>query len=309
MKKTITFITAMLITATAFTGCNSSLDDSNTSDKPATSDSSEQDTGSPADNEEKVIDVFENIDYSIVENTYYPNGLKINFDASNTPFGQEMKFTYFVESANRDGVVIKAKADIDDVKKIIKENNYVVEETEKTFTIPIEEMNTPLISANQLTDENKLLIIEEMTKGICSYNGEIELNLENFYIFTTKEDYLFPTTDRKPTSIISLDENSFEERYLNTCKFEFIFGHYFYIIGTFVDNKGNHYSAAASPLLEKGKVTSFNPINSTVLIDTIVGGTCSYPDEESAYEVLIDWAIRSDFADEDVRETIEVPLS
>lgn len=171
-------------------------------------------------------------------------------------------------------------------------------------------MNTPLISANQLTDENKSLIIEEMTKGICSYNGEIELNLENFYIFTTKEDYLFPTTDRKRTSTISLDENSFDDRYLNTCKITFIFGYDFYTIGTFVDNNGNYYSVASSPLLEKGQVTLFERINSTILLNTI-GGDHIYSDEESAYQDLADWAVNSDFTEEirEIREIIEVPLS
>lgn len=303
MKKTITFITAMLIAAAAFTGCNSSSNGGNTSDKLAASDSFEQATEASADNIEKVIDVFENIDYSIVENTYYPNGLKINFDASNTPFGQKMKFTYFVESANREEIVIIAKANIDDVDDIIRENNYTINETEKIFTISIDQINSCIISPNQLIDENKTKILDEMKQGIISKMSDISLTPEKLYLLAPKEDAVLKAVNRKTDSSLVLDENSFEDFYLNTCEITISSGLSFYIFGTFSDSNNNYYCSAVSPLLPKDSSLSFDYVSATeeVLVPENV-----YSDEQSAFDSIFNSYYI--FFDEEQQEVIEIPF-
>ena len=302
MKKTITFITAMLITAAAFAGCNSSSNSNNTLDRPTASDSSEQATEVPADNIENVIDVFENIDYTIVENTYYPNGLKINFDASNTPFGQKMKFTYFVESANREGIVIIAKANIDDIEEIVKENNYTINETEKTFTISIDQINSCIISPNQLIDENKTKIIDEMKQGIISKMSIVSLTPEKLYLLAPKEDVVLKAINRKADSSLVLDENSLENFYLNTCEITISSGLSFYIFGTFSDSNNNHYSSAVSPLL-KDSILSFDYVSATeeVLVPENV-----YSDEQSAFDSIFNSYYI--FFDEEQQEVMEIPF-
>ena len=299
MKKTITFITAMLIATAAFTGCNSSSNNS----KSNSSSRSKQATEAPVDNNEKVIDVFENIDYSIVENTYYPNGLKIIFDASNTPFGQEMKFTYFVESANRDGVVIKAKANIDDIDEIIKENNYKINETEKTFTISIDQVNSYILSPSQLIDENKTKIIDEMKQGVISKMSDISLTPEKLYLLAPKEDVVLKAVNRKADSSLVLDENSFEDFYLNTCEITISSGLSFYIFGTFSDSNNNYYCSAVSPLLPKDSSLSFDYVSATeeVLVPENV-----YSDEQSAFDSIFNSYYI--FFDEEQQEVIEIPF-
>lgn len=102
MKKTLSLITALLLAA-AFTGCGKSSSD-NSSSAP-TSNSSENNNAEKSDKEEKVVvDAFDKVAYGISTKdeigSIYPEDLIIQMDASESPFGEHMTFTYFIESAD-----------------------------------------------------------------------------------------------------------------------------------------------------------------------------------------------------------------
>lgn len=197
MKKTITFITAMLIAATALTGCSSSSKGDNTSNKPKGSNNSEQSTDAPTETEKEVIDPFENITYTISEESNYPNDCEIIFDASETPLGKELSFTYNIESANEKEIIIKANANTDDSKitQFLDENNYTIEENEKTFSINVEDLKTNFISADYISGDNKAKIISAMqnfidSAFIVSEDAEYENIFDDLGFDSNNPDYL-----------------------------------------------------------------------------------------------------------------------
>lgn len=196
MKKTIAFITAMLIAA-AFTGCNSSPDNSNTPNKPDSSNSSEQATEAPTKVEKEAIDPFENITYTISEESIYPNNFEITFDASETPLGKITTFTYFVESANDKEIIIKSRANIDDelTSEFLTEYNFTVGENEKTFTINVEDLKTNFISTDYISGDNKTKIISAMQNFIDSElkipeDAEYESIFDDLGFESNNPDYL-----------------------------------------------------------------------------------------------------------------------
>lgn len=110
MKKLIALFTALLL-ATALTGCGKSADKSSA---PIQTDSSSENSSSQEQTttaEKIVVDPFDKVAYYIPESEidgagkdrkkYYPNDLLIILDASESPFGSRMSFTYFVESADQ----------------------------------------------------------------------------------------------------------------------------------------------------------------------------------------------------------------
>lgn len=246
MKKTIIFITAMLISAAAFTGCNSSLDDSNTSVKPDSSKSFKQDTEASANSEKIVVDPFENMAITFSDESVYPDYFDITFDASNTPFGQEMSFTFFVDSADINGIVIKAKADIDDVDDIVEENNYTVNEIEKTFTFSTSELTSRFLSTEQFTDENIEAIATKMKNEIIEHLDSADENtvftLQRLFSVIPKNDIEFEPQKRKIDTKLKLDENSFEDKYINTCEFKIISQVSYHTAGIFTDENGKYFT-------------------------------------------------------------------
>lgn len=196
MKKTITFIIAMLISA-AFTGCNSSLDDSNTSDKPDSLSSSEQATEASVDDKKRSVDPFEDITYAISEESIYPKDFELVFDASETPLGKITTFTYFVETANDKEIIIKSRANVDDelTSEFLTEYNFTVDENEKTFTINVEDLKTNFITAEYINGDNKTKIITAMQNYIDSAfkipeDAEYESIFDELGIQTDNPDYI-----------------------------------------------------------------------------------------------------------------------
>lgn len=194
MKKTIIFITAMLIAAAAFTGCNNSADGGNTSDKLG---SSEQATEAPTKAEKEAIDPFENITYTISEESIYPKNFEITFDASDTPLGKITTFTYFVESANDKEIIVKSRANIDDelTSEFLTEYNFTVGENEKTFTINVEDLKTNFISECYISGDNKVKIISAMQNFIdsafkISEDAEYENIFDGLGLESNNPDYI-----------------------------------------------------------------------------------------------------------------------
>lgn len=194
MKKTIIFITAMLIAVAAFTGCNNSADDGNTSDKLG---SSEQATEAPTKAEKEAIDPFENITYTISEESIYPKNFEITFDASDTPLGKITTFTYFVESANDKEIIVKSRANIDDelTSEFLTEYNFTVGENEKTFTINVEDLKTNFISECYISGDNKVKIISAMQNFIdsafkISEDAEYENIFDGLGLESNNPDYI-----------------------------------------------------------------------------------------------------------------------
>lgn len=170
MKKVIAFCSALLLAA-AFTGCGKSSSDNSSSAN--TSNSSESSNSEKSNKEEKVVvDAFDKVAYGISTKdeigSIYPEDLIIQMDASKSPFGDHMTFTYFIESADENEIIIKARANVDEIQDFLDEYNYTVEETEKTFSIKTSDLTTNLISADLISGENKTKIINAMQSKLES---------------------------------------------------------------------------------------------------------------------------------------------
>lgn len=349
MKKTLSLITTLLLAA-AFTGCGKSSSD-NSSSAP-TSNSSESSNSEKSDKEEKVVvDPFDKVAYGIstkeqvgsknVYNNIYPENCIIQMDASESPFGDHMTFTYFIESADENEIIIKARANIDEIQDFLDEYNYTVEETEKTFSIKTSDLVTNLISPDLISGENKTKIINAMqsqleseyktseeplaTLGIVSNNPdykeqaekekaeslETEFTLEKLYA-VIPSDALYNLEGRKATSDIysRSNEDSFEDEmiYTNTASLQIYDIHVSAnskCFGIFKDNKGNYYCVGVEPIFEKG-----------ILIEERLEFTSLYheqfPDEDTAYDygaIKKSGDVNTYFGDDDESTIVEIQLS
>ncbi len=206
MKKVIAFCSALLLAA-AFTGCGKSSSD-NSSSAP-TSNSSESSTAGKSDKEEKiVVDPFDKVAYGVPKEDYfgnrnvYPEKFTIEMNASESPFGEHMTFTYFIESADENEIIIKARANVDEIQDFLDEYNYTVEETEKTFSIKVADLTTNLISPDLISGENKTKIINTMQDYIeselkMSEDDEYEDPLAALGISSNNPDYKEQTEKEK----------------------------------------------------------------------------------------------------------------
>lgn len=231
MKKTITFITALLISCSTLASCGGSSGDGSKGSAKVSTSYSRKDTESTTTEVEKtIIDPFENISYKFKsyyvgandDDFVYPDDLGIEFDASNTPLGTVATYTYFIESADESEIIIKARANIDEyaVTNYMEENNYAVEKNEKTFTISTSEMRTRLLTADALSGENKKIVVDTMQNYIDSTANEyfdlndsdIEFTLEKLYLMMpTNTEYELKTQKEKSEIHSYTDDSQFED--------------------------------------------------------------------------------------------------
>ncbi len=207
MKKAIALCSALLLAA-AFTSCGKSSND-NFSSAPTDSanGSSESSDVEKSEGEEKiVVDPFDKVAYGISTKeeigSIYPEDFIIQMDASESPFGSHMTFTYFIESADENEIIIKARANVDEIQDFLDEYNYTVEETEKTFSIKTSDLVTNLISPDLISGENKTKIINAMQNQLeseykMSEDDEYEDPLAALGISSDNPDYKEQTEKEK----------------------------------------------------------------------------------------------------------------
>lgn len=123
-------------------------------------------------------------------------------NASESPFGSHMTFTYFIESADENEIIIKARANIDEIQDFLDEYNYTVEETEKTFSINVADLTTNLISSDMISGENKTKIINAMQDYMesvfkMSEDDEYEDPLAELGIISNNPDYKAETEEKR----------------------------------------------------------------------------------------------------------------
>lgn len=182
MKKIIALCTALFL-ITAVSSCGNSTEESSLS-APISS-SSENNTPDKQESEEKiVIDPFDKVLYGIPETNnwnnknVYPENFLIEMNASESPLGSHMSFTYFIESADENEIVIKARANIDEVQEFLDAYNYTVEETEKTFSINVADLTTNMLSPDMISGENKTKFVNAMQNFIES---ELKMSEDDEY--------------------------------------------------------------------------------------------------------------------------------
>lgn len=279
MKKTITFIIAMLISA-AFTGCNSSLDDSNTSDKPAASDSSEQATEASVDSEKIVVDPFEGIEYAEhTDLSMYPQQTFFNFDATNTPLGDELIFKFTVESGTKDEVIVKAEIDTKNIEEVLENSKYAIDKYEKKIHIKVSDLNSRLISVEQLTAEIKDLISNGM---INTLGNSDTFSLQKMYAVIPQDD-TFPIDCVPQESAIYTDDNGVLHN-ISSVTFRSNIGFNTYLFGIIKDNNENYYCVTTPVSFIDGKLNdkSLDYYHNPTFIDGV--RVSVFSDEKSAYE-------------------------
>lgn len=126
-EKILTLCTVILLAA-AFTGCGKSSEDKSSS-TPTNIPTENSDAEKTDEDEKIVVDPFDKVVYGLYwdEYTYdrkYPYDLTIKMDASESPFGSYMSFSYTVEKADLNEIVIKAKANIREIQDFLDKYNY-----------------------------------------------------------------------------------------------------------------------------------------------------------------------------------------
>ena len=202
MKKAIALCSALLLAA-AFTSCGKSSNDNFSSAPTDSANGSSESSGvEQSDEEEKiVVDPFDKVAFRVNEDEndvmagYYPNKFNVIFNAVESPFGSHMSFTYSIEDMGVNEIVIKAKANVNDIQDFLDEYNYTVDETERLFSIKTNGLKTKLLTADQISGENKEKLISGMLNELettlkMSEDEEYSDILGELGISSNNPDYL-----------------------------------------------------------------------------------------------------------------------
>lgn len=280
MKKTITFITVMLIATAAFTGCNSSSNNSNSLNKSNSSSSSEKATEAPTDSEKIVVDPFEGIEYTEhTDLSMYPQQTFLNFDVTNTLFGNELIFKFTVDSCTKDEVVVKAELDMETLNEVLENSKYTVDEYEKEIHIKVSDLNSRLISVEQLTTEIKDVISNGM---INTLGNSDTFSLQKMYAVIPQDD-TFPIDCVPQESAIYTDDNGVLHN-VSSVTFRSNIGFNTYLFGIIKDNNENYYCVTTPVSFIDGKLNdkSLDYYHNPTFIDGM--RVSIFEDEKSAYE-------------------------
>ena len=305
MNKLITtslFVTMLLILSSCGSAANNVSDNTEQASKEtSTSDSKSE--------EKTVIDPFENVSYTIPDSedwnaSIYPEDFKIYFDASESPIGEVATFTFFIESADDEEIIIRSRANIDteEVQEYLEENNLKVDENEKTFEIKVEDLETNLLSADNIDETSYDKLNADMIDYLESEHGTAEedenlklsFTLEKLYIFTPKE-IEYDLNNQKVESSISrsLDDSSFEDKeiitnearlYIDSSNVNRCSG-----LGIYSDNNGSYYCIEITPIKFNKKV--MEDCTFKLLCNTTPSLRLSYEfqNEEEVYDRFFEW--------------------
>lgn len=327
MKKLIALCTALLLTS-AFTGCGKSADESSTPTQTSSSSESITSQEQVTTAEKVVVDPFENLRYMIPkqhENTkpnIYPDDFEIKFDTSETPFYEKVSFSYSVKSADNEKLVIEVIANIDNISDFLAETAYTVENKEAIYEFDISDLPvTNLLDLEQLTEDNKKLLVEAMSNKITSYfrnGGDDDFN-DEFGFEETEEteknqnleftiDKLYAVFQESGTQFSSVAYDSMDKISIKNSQNR-------NSGAVFIDSDGNYYAVETRNLIFKdGKLDTEN-------LEIIVrkynmmqsggqGFSDTFPDENSAFLGATSFA--RDVAGINLKEGYvveEVPLS
>lgn len=302
MKKTIALCAALLLTA-AFTGCGKSSENKPSS-APTNAPTENSDTEKTDEDEQIVVDPFENVKYTIPTLSVgtnhvnvYPDDFEIKFDFSETPFYDRINFDYEVLNAGTKDLTIKVTADIHYISDFLAETAYEVEKTEAIYKFDISELTANLLNADQITEENKAILIEAMQNCIDSYfddDPNIEFTIKKLGVVFPKEDTQFST--RISSSIDRITVSSAKTKNAGA---------------VFIDNNGNYYALESGQLIFKeGKLDTENlkiSVRQYYDKDHMENGfTYEFPDENSAFLSAISYARGGEIENGSILE--EIPL-
>ena len=265
--------------------------------------------------EKNVIDPFENVSYTIPESedwneNIYPEDFKITFDASKSPIGEVATFTFFIESADNEKIVIRSRANIDteEVQEYLEENNLKVDENEKTFEINVDDLETNLLSADNIDKASYEKLNADMIDYLESEHGTAEedenlklnFTLEKLYIFTPKEIEYNLNTQKVESSVNHYsDDSSFEDKEIITNEAKL------YIdssnvnngsgLGIYSDNNGSYYCIEITPIKFNKKV--LKDCTFKLLCNTSTPSlqpTYEFKNEDEVYDKFIEWEYSND---------------
>lgn len=101
------------------------------------------------------IDVFEQAEITLNENSAYPNTIAISIESTNPEIASHI---YSIDVTYADLEKIEYTISVNEAYETfayyLEQNNYVVAETSKTFVVETSDLKTLLISDELLTDEN-----------------------------------------------------------------------------------------------------------------------------------------------------------
>lgn len=302
MKKILTLCTAILLAA-AFTSCGKSSEDKPSS-APTNAPTENSDTEKTDEDEQIVVDPFENVKYTIPTLSagtnhvnVYPDDFEIKFDFSETPFYDRINFDYEVLNAGTKDLTIKVTADIHYISDFLAETAYEVEKTEAIYKFDISELTANLLNADQITEENKAILIEAMQNCIDSYfddDPNIEFTIKKLGVVFPKEDTQFSTSIY--SSMDSISVSSAKTKNAGA---------------VFIDNNGNYYALESGQLIFKeGKLDTENlkiSVRQYYDKDHMENGfTYEFPDENSAFLSAISYARGGEIENGSILE--EIPL-
>lgn len=309
MKKTIatSLALAMLLGLTSCGNTNNNIP--NRVEKPT----KETSVSEKSIEEKNVIDPFENVSYTIPESedwneNIYPEDFKITFDASKSPIGEVATFTFFIESADNEKIVIRSRANIDteEVQEYLEENNLKVDENEKTFEINVDDLETNLLLSDYIDKTTKEKMKSDMLKYLETEleaedeNAKLDFTLEKLYFVIPKEIEYNLKTQKVESSVNNYSDNSsFEDKeiianeatlYIDSSNAKNIRG-----LAVYSDNNGAYYCVDITTIHFNKNI--MNAFFFQLLYNTSTPSlqpTYEFKNEDEVYDKFIEWEYSND---------------
>lgn len=263
--------------------------------------------------EKNVIDPFENVSYTIPESedwneNIYPEDFKITFDASKSPIGEVATFTFFIESADNEKIVIRSRANIDteEVQEYLEENNLKVDENEKTFEINVDDLETNLLLSDYIDKTTKEKMKSDMLKYLETEleaedeNAKLDFTLEKLYFVIPKEIEYNLKTQKVESSVNNYSDNSsFEDKeiianeatlYIDSSNAKNIRG-----LAVYSDNNGAYYCVDITTIHFNKNI--MNAFFFQLLYNTSTPSlqpTYEFKNEDEVYDKFIEWEYSND---------------
>lgn len=120
-------------------------------------------------------------------------------------------------------------------------------------------------------------------------SSDTEYTLEKLYVKLPEALIQYNVTDRKINSSVHLDNDSFEDKYINKARINIQGALHFGIFGIFKDSENNYYAVSEyiSAVMFKKGIVDEDSISFTTIPYIREQSDYKFPDEQSAYDKLI----------------------
>lgn len=183
------------------------------------------------------IDVFEGAEINVDEvfGLRYPQSIMATFKS-------EFKVTTEISLVEATPTHIVFRVTANENSSILKENNYVLRDTEKLYEVDVTTISHYLLSSDEITEE----LEEEIINGMLEeeeFSNRSDVELIALYTILPPDDFNYISEEKSFTASYAFQEGTVSSLYHG-------------VYGVFKDSQNHYYAASAVPKFDEDGVVS-----------------------------------------------------